>query len=155
MEYPIVVITMIDNNFIEDNEWVKYLRDLGEQIEKHGKGSRLLPVALEYGVLNNLNLDQQALRWDEWDLVEEKRTQRLIRELAYEFSRILRHYLHLLNPDDRVIGIEQDLAKVQIFLRHTKQDGEGKEIAETIRSWLHQNSNLASFMDTYDRELYT
>jgi len=150
IEGPVIVIVIIDNNFIEDDKWVQYLRDLQEQIEKHGKGSRLLPIAFESGVLDNLNLDQQALRWDEWDPAREKRTQRLIRELAYEFSRTLRHYLHLLNTDDGEIGIEQDLAKIQVFLSHTKQDGKGKEIAETMRNWLHQNSNLASFMDIYD-----
>jgi len=85
MECPVVVITTIDNNFIEDDLWVQYLRDLQNQIEKHGKGSRLLPIAFESGVLDNLNLDQQAIRWDKWDPAREKHTQRLIRELAYNF----------------------------------------------------------------------
>jgi len=62
----------------------------------------------------------------------------------------LRHYLHLLNTDDGEIGIAQDLTKIQVFLSHIKQDGTGKEITETMRNWLHQNSNLASFMDIYD-----
>ncbi|MYJ20429.1 MAG: toll/interleukin-1 receptor domain-containing protein, partial [Rhodothermaceae bacterium] len=149
--FPIVVVGMIDKIFAKDADWVTYLHNLAEYVAQQGHGSRLIPVAVESGILDNLKLDQQALRWDEWDLTTEERTQRLIRELAHEFSRILRHRLRLLrNPCDGRVGLKQDLEKIQVFLSHTKQDGNGKEIAEAIRLWLHQNSALASFMDVYD-----
>ena len=149
--YPIVVVGMIDKVFADDSEWVMHLRDLAKHTVQQGHGSRLLPVAMEPSVLNNLKLDQQALRWDKWELTKEVRTQRLIRELAHEFSRILRHHLYLLrNAHNDEVGLQQDLEKIQVFLSHTKQDGDGKKIAEAIRCWLHQNSALASFMDVHD-----
>jgi len=150
-ECPTVAVVMIDKKFTDNDEYVESLEVLSEQIEEHGNGSRLLPVAVESGVLDNIALDQQILRSDLWDLEGEAYMQRLIRELAHEFSRVLRHYLNLLlNPDIDQMGIEQDLEKIQIFLSHTKHDGKGKDIAEKIRGWIHQNSNLSSFMDVHD-----
>ena len=149
--YPIVVVGMIDKVFAEDAKWVTYLHNLAGRVVQQGYGSRLLPVAMDPGVLDDLKLAQQALRWDEWDPAKEVRTQRLIRELAHEFSRILRHYLHLLrNSHDDQLLLKQDLEKIQVFLSHTKQDADGEKIAETIRCWLHENSALASFMDIHD-----
>ena len=49
--------------------------------EKHGNGSRLLPVSIETGLLDNLNLHQQVLQLDQWNMEKETRTHRLIREL--------------------------------------------------------------------------
>ena len=148
---PIAVVAMIDGSFAEDAEWVAHLRDLARRAAPHGLGARLLPVAMEASVLDDLELDEQALRWDEWDSTNEAREQRLIRELAYEFARMARHHLDvLLRPSGDQPGLGRYLQKIQTFLSHTKRDGDGKEIAEAIRCWLHQSSALSSFLDVYD-----
>ena len=148
---PIGVVAMIDRSLAEDAGWVEHLRDLGRRAATEGLGARLLPVVMESGVLDGLELDEQALRWDQWDSANEAREQRLIRELAYEFALMLRHHLHVLcRPGGDQPGLGKYLEKIQTFLSHTKHDGHGKEVAEAIRCWLHENSALSSFLDVYD-----
>ena len=150
--HPIAIVAMIDRSFAEDAEWVKHLRDLSQHTAAAQElGACLLPVVMEPSILDDLKLDEQALRWDEWDSEKEPREQRLIRELAYEFARMLRHHLHMLcriGDDQPELG--RYLEKIQTFLSYTKHDEHGKEIAEAIRCWLHQNSALSSFLDVYD-----
>ncbi len=148
---PIAVVVLIDMSFAEDSEWVEYLHDLSQIAERQSIVARFLPVAMQANVLDHLNIREQALRWDDWDSPDEARDQRLIRELAYEFALMLRQQLHSLSlssTDQPVLARNQE--KIQVFLSHTKQDGHGKEIAEAIRCWLHQNSKLSSFLDVYD-----
>ena len=46
--------------------------------------------------------------------------------------------------------LERNLEKFRVFLSHTRRDGDGRQIAEEIRNWLHNNSSLQSFLDVYD-----
>ena len=150
-ECPIAVVAMIDQSLVEDPEWVRYLRDLGQGAANEGLRVRLLPVAMEPAVLDDLPLQEQAIRWDEWGAETEAPEQRLMRELAYEFARMLRRHLHLLRqPHDNEPQLEPYLQKIQTFLSYSKHDEHGREIAEAIRCWLHQNSALASFLDVND-----
>jgi hypothetical protein len=150
-ECPIAVVAMIDQSLVEDPEWVEYLGDLGQHAATEGRGARLFPVTMEPGVLDDLPLREQAIRWDEWGSATEAPEQRLMRELAYEFARMLRRHLHLLRlPDGDEPQLEQYLQKIQTFLSYSKHDGHGKDIAEAIRCWLYQNSALSSFLDVYD-----
>lgn len=147
--YPIAIIALITGSFAADAGWVTRLRDLGRRVAQQRFGALLLPVAMEAGVLNKVELEEQVLRWDQWDSANEAREQRLIRELAYEFARMLRGHLYMLrNPSGDQPGLERYLEKIQIFLSYTRKDG--KEIAEEIRCWLHKNSALSTFLDVYD-----
>ena len=147
----IVIVALVDVGFIQDAEWVEYLHGLNIEVAAHGPNTNLLPVAMEPGILDNLKLEQQFLRWDKWESVDGSREKRLIRELGYEFARMLRLYLYMLNhPDQEEIGSEQYLEKIHIFLSHTKRDQDGEEIAKAMRSWLQDNSALSSFLDIYD-----
>ena len=148
---PIAVVAMIDRSFVEDAEWVGYLGDLGQRAATEGLGARLFPVAMEPGVLGDLSLLEQAIRWDEWDSATEAREQRLMRELAYALARMLRRHLHMLRlPHGDEPELEQYLQKIQTFLSYSKHDGHGKDIAEAVRCWIYQNSALSSFLDVYD-----
>ena len=42
------------------------------------------------------------------------------------------------------------MEKIQTFVSYSRNDEHGKEIAAAVRSWLHRNSALASFLDVYD-----
>ena len=144
------VIVLSDSKLAGDSEWVNYIRNLAERTEARRFGSQLFPVTLEEKGLD-IEIDQQALRWDRWKGTDAERGQRLVRELVYAFSRMLRHYLaHLRHPEDDDKGLEHYLEKVQIFLSHSKHDSDGERIAEKIRDWLHQNSGLSSFFDMID-----
>ena len=144
------VIVLAESELVGDSEWVDYIRNLAERTESRGFGSRLFPVIIEEKG-RDIKIDQQALRWDRWEGTDAKRGQRLIRELVYAFSRMLRHYLaHLRHPEADDKGLEHYLEKVQIFLSHSKHDCDGERIAESIRDWLHQNSGLSSFFDMID-----
>ena len=144
------IIVLAESELVGDSEWVDYAHNLAEHTEDRGFGSRLFPIMVEEAGLD-MKIGEQALRWDRWEGTDAESGQRLVRELVYEFSRMLRHYLaHLRHPeaDDRDLG--HYLEKVQIFLSHSKHDSDGELIAENIRDWLHQNSGLSSFFDIVD-----
>ena len=142
------VVVLAESALAGDPAWRKYVDGLINDAEAKGLGSRVFPVTLEKAGLD-IGFDVQALRWHCWEGNDKERRQRLIRELSYEFSRMLRHYIeHLKHPGEDDKGLEHYLEKVRVFLSHSKHDGEG--LAQEIRDWLHQSSGLSSFFDVLD-----
>ncbi len=143
------VIVLAESALAGDSAWLEYVDCLVNDAEAKGLSSRVFPVTLEKAGL--IGIDEQALRWDHWEGNDTERGQRLIRELSYEFSRMLRHYIeHLKRPGADDEALERYLEKVQVFLSHSKHDGDGVCIAQEIRDWLHQNMALLSFFDVHD-----
>ncbi len=144
------IVVLADSALAEDPAWVAYLRELFDRTDAAGLGSRVFPVAVERAALA-IGFDEQALRWDVWEGKEPEHRQRLIRELAYEFCRMLRHYLeHLKRPAEDEAALELYLKKVQIFLSHSKHDDDGERTARAIRDKLHASHGLSSFFDVHD-----
>jgi TIR domain len=144
------VVVLGESTLVRDGEWVRYVRDLVDRTEASGMGSRVFPVTLERSALA-IGLEEQALRWDNWTGTAIELRQRLIRELTYEFCRMLRHYLeHLKRPAEEEEALKAYLRKVQIFLSHSKHDDDGVRIAYAIRDRLHAGHGLASFFDVHD-----
>ena len=71
-------------------------------------------------------------------------------ELAHGFSRMLRHYLEMDGLGEREGSLAAFRRKIQVFLSHSKHDPHGEPVADAMRDWLHQHSELASFMDVRD-----
>ena len=144
------VVVLAESELAGDSAWRRYVDNLIKDAEAKGLGSRVFPVVLEEADLD-IGFDVQALRWDRWEGNDTEHGQRLIRKLSYEFSRMLRHYIeHLKHPEEDDRTLERYLEKVQVFLSHSKHDGDGKCIAREIRDWLHQSSGLSSFFDVHD-----
>jgi hypothetical protein len=144
------IVVLADSALAEDPAWVAYLRELFDRTDAAGLGSRVFPVAVERAALA-IGFDEQALRWDVWEGKEPEHRQRLIRELACEFCRMLRHYLeHLKRPAEDEAALELYLKKVQIFLSHSKHDDDGERTARAIRDKLHASHGLSSFFDVHD-----
>ncbi len=145
------VVVLADPELVADAAWTEYVRALVTRTERAGLGTRIFPVAIEPGVIGRLGLEEQALRWDCWVCSSEERRRRLIAELTYEFCRMLRHYLeHLKHPAEEDAALDRYLKKVQIFLSHSKHDGDGERIAYAIRDRLHSGHGLSSFFDVHD-----
>jgi hypothetical protein len=146
------IIALIDDNLCESHSWVNYVKALSEKTEesnKTGFNNLLFPVSFNKEALHKANLIEQALRWDLWKGDDNEKTARLISELTYEFCRMLRHHLaQLESPSNK--NLENYLKKVQIFLSHSKHDGEGTEIATAIRKRIHEGHGLSSFFDVND-----
>ncbi len=144
------VVVLSESALAADSAWRKYMNGLINDANARGFVARVFPVAVEQAGLE-FGLDVQALRWDRWEGDNTERSQRLVRELSYEFSRMLRHYLkHLEHRVEDATDLERYLEKVQVFLSHSKHDGDGERIARDIRDWLHRNSGLSSFFDVLD-----
>ena len=142
------IIVLAESALAGDSAWRKYVDGLINDAEAKGLGSRIFPVTLEKAGLD-FGFDVQALRWHCWEGNDKERRQRLIRELSYEFSRMLRHYLeHLKRLGENAESLERYLEKVQVFLSHSKYDG--GRLTLKIRDWLHQSSGLSSFFDVLD-----
>lgn len=144
------VVVLAESALVKDADWVDYVRGLAARTEAAGLSARVFPVALDHAALS-IGLDEQALRWDQWLGAEPTLRQRLISELAYEFCRMLRHYLeHLRHPAEKEAALEKYLKKVQVFLSHSKHDCDGQRIADLIRNRLYAGHGLASFFDVHD-----
>ena len=142
------IIVLAESALAGDSAWREYVDGLINDAEAQGLGSRVFPVTLERAGLD-IGSDVQALRWDGWKGNDTEREQRLIRELSYEFSRMLRHYIESLkHPGEDAKALESYLEKVQIFLSHSKHDGE--RLTLKIRDWLQQSRGLSSFFDVLD-----
>lgn len=145
------IVVLADPNLVADAAWTCYVQALAAQAEAAGLGSRVFPISIESNVLGELGMDEQALRWDLWKGSSEELLQRLIGELTYEFCRMLRHYLERLkHPADDEAALDAYLKKVQIFLSHSKHDGDGERIANSIRERLQDGHGLSSFFDVHD-----
>lgn len=145
------IVILADQNLVADPSWMGYVRGLVDQTELAGLATRVFPVAMEPETLEGLGVEEQALRWDLWNVSPKDRCQKLVAELTYELCRMLRHYLeYLKRPSEDEAALETYLKKVQIFISHSKHDGNGEEIAKAIRSQLHDSHGLASFFDVHD-----
>ncbi len=144
------IVVLAESTLVADPAWVGYVCELVDRTEAAGLSSRVFPVAMERAALD-IEVDEQALRWDSWTGTAAERRQHLISELAYEFCRMLRHYLeHLKRPAEDQAALEQYLKKVQIFLSHSKHDDYGERIARAIRDHLYAGHGLSSFFDVHD-----
>ena len=144
------VVVLLDSTLVGDPAWMTYVRNLSEQAEAMGFGARVIPVAMGKNVLDN-GLAQQALRWHHWAGGDDEKEQRLVRELAYAFSRMLRHRLaQLQRPSDEKNVLGDYLEKVRIFLSHSKHDDHGEVVANKMRSWLNNDADLTAFLDVLD-----
>ena len=144
------VVVLAESELAKDSAWRKYVEGLINDANSRGFVARVYPVAVEAEGLD-VGFDIQAVRWDRWEGNHTDRAQRLIRELSYEFSRMLRHYLkHLEHREEDARDLDRYLEKVQVFLSHSKHDGDGVRIARDFRDWLHRNSGLSSFFDVLD-----
>jgi hypothetical protein len=145
------VIVLADETLVSNRDWLEYVRALAGRAEDVGLAARVFPVSMTTGVLSRLGMAEQALRWDHWGGSYEEKVRALISALAYQFCRMLRHYLeHLMRPAEEHDALEAYLKKVQIFLSHSKHDGVGERMALKIRDRLYAGTGLSGFFDVYD-----
>ena len=142
----VVVIVLISDQIQQDRNWSNYVTELSDKClsgdNRHSRG-RLFPVAVNPGTLST-NLGVQALRWCDWNLDSDGRSRRLVREVTYETSRMLRTLLV------NVPHLDSQTEKVQVFLSHSKHDDVGLKVAQQIRNWIFNDVQLSVFLDVTD-----
>ena len=141
-----VVVALIGDEIQRDSEWSKYVKYLAEQCHPdHATGTqrRLIPVAMIPQSIA-IELEVQALRWHDWEVDQDGRARRLVREVTYETGRMLRTMLEG-DPD-----LASHMKKVRVFLSHSKHDDFGERVARRIRDWLHDDVQLSVFLDIVD-----
>jgi len=145
------VVVLFDEAFAADKAYMAWLKETAARADAKGLGTRVFPVAMD-AALTRSGMAEQAVRWDKWDGVDEAaRVRRLISALTYQFARMLRSYLERLrHPADEDAELERYLKKVQVFLSHSKRDGDGERIAKVIRQALFDGEGLSSFFDVHD-----
>ncbi|MCY4000026.1 MAG: toll/interleukin-1 receptor domain-containing protein [Bacteroidetes bacterium] len=149
--HPSITVVMIDQFFTRDDQWFEFFQDLQHQSAISEYDPNFIPVVMNSDVFERFRIDMQALRWDKWDLEDEPREKRLIRELTYSLALVLRNHLQRRKPSTNEPTHQSvELEKFQVFLSHTKQGEHGEVIAKNIRRWLQDNSRLSSFLDIYD-----
>ena len=144
------VVVLAEGTLVDDREWASYVRDIAQTAHEEGIPANFFPVTMDRRGLE-LEVVQQALRWDEWDGSDTDRTRRLMSDLTHEFCRMLRHRLdHTGSTADGEVSLGRYLEKIQVFLSHSKHDDSGESVAQSIRDWIHEHSPLASFFDVRD-----
>ena len=147
----VAVVVLLDRYLVDDSEWTEFVHSLVTSADSKKLNARVFPVAMEKDV-HKIGLKAQTLQWDFQSDTDNGPNQRLVRELTYEFSRMLRYQLkRLRHPDhNNVKNLQIHLEKIQVFLSYSNHDKFGKKIANNIRDWLHRNSALLSFLDFKD-----
>ena len=144
------VVVLAEGTLVDDREWAGYVHGIAQTAHEKGIPTSLFPVTMERRGLE-LEVVQQALRWDEWDGSDTDRIRRLMSDLTHEFCRMLRHRLdHTGSTADGEVSLGRYLEKIQVFLSHSKHDDSGESVAQSIRDWIHEHSPLASFFDVHD-----
>lgn len=146
------IIVLFDEEFSKSVQYMAWLATVELSSERAGLRSLVFPVAVDSS-LTNSGVAEQAVRWDRWSDIQylETKLQKLTSDLTYQFSRMLRSYLERLRrpltEDEALLGY---LQKVQIFLSHSKHDGDGERIARAVRDALHHGQGFSSFFDVKD-----
>lgn len=145
------VVVLVDSALDSDQAWSNYVQELSQNAKAKGRLlTRLFPVVMETGD-RELQFEEQALRWDNWESSNAEPERRLVCDLTNEFSRMLRYRLDLFRrPEVAEEPFPEYLKKFQVFISHSKHDDDGESVARSSRDWLHQNSVLSSFFDVYD-----
>jgi hypothetical protein len=142
----VVVAALIGDEVQRDSAWADYVRELADQCRRDdptGSRIRLFPVAITRRTIAT-ELGVQALRWHDWQVDRNGRARRLVREVTYETSRMLRT---MLVTD---ANLTSKMEKVRVFLSHSKHDDVGERVAQRIRDWLHGDVQLSVFLDITD-----
>ena len=145
-------VLLIDEHWIGDPAWCAWAKELDDSSDTSNLRSLVFPIAIVKEALA-LELTTNALRWHAWDgMAPYSRLLRLTTDLTYQFIRMLR--LHLLTREQPGISFRESLksylARVQIFLSHSKHDCDGMRIATAIRDALQAGEGLSSFFDVHD-----
>lgn len=146
------VVVLFDEEFSKSAQYIEWLETVELSSERAGLRSMVFPVAMDAS-LTKSGVAEQAVRWDRWSDIQDLETKlrKLTSDLTYQFSRMLRSYLERLRrpltEDEALLGY---LQKVQIFLSHSKHDGDGERIAIAVRHALHDGQGFSSFFDVKD-----
>ena len=144
------VIILADRPMIKSDSWSEYVKELEQQAENTGFNARTFFVTLSEESLT-LEIQTQAIRWDQWDGTLQDKTERLIRGLTCDFYRMLRTILNNRQQEGNAdAALEQYIKDIPVFLSHSKHDGYGENVANAIRSWLNENASLRGFLDVKD-----
>ncbi len=145
-----VLIFAIDQNFANDTDCRKILREWSTRSSGHESDFIVIPVVVDSEVkVSDLKLDLHALSWHG---LKNEHKPRFLHKLTYELCRMLRERLSRkawpgAGTDN---NFESYLEKFQVFLSHTKLDRDGENIARKIRRWINNNSALSTFIDVVD-----
>lgn len=140
-------VVVAELRLVDDRDWTDYVHNISRGARTRGSSAGFFPVTMDSrGAV--FGFEEQALRWDRWDGPDAERCRRVTVDLTHEFCRMLRHRLE--RPDGGPVPLEQRLEKIQVFISHSKHDGDGEIVARSIRDWIHEHSPLSSFVDVYD-----
>ena len=146
------VVVLMDEFIRRDLGWREYTDRIMRQAASAGPLVRCFPVALQPMEHSGSTVAQQALLWHRWSGELEDRKQRLVCDLAHEFSCLLRYRLSANGKQKSAESpVKEHLAtRIKVFLSHSKNDPDGRALALNMRSWLDRHSHLSSFFDTRD-----
>lgn len=137
-------VLLLDSGFPGDSGATAGLTRFAQEVAESASHTLLLPVVTEEGGLPR-GFPLQALRWDRWAGDETARSEHLVRDLNHAFCQLLLRRLHHLQG-----RAGSAPGRVQVFLSHSKHDGDGERIAVGLRDWMDQNTALGTFFDLRD-----
>ena len=142
------VVVLVSDEIEQDANWSNYVGRLIDRYTSGDDGSpirRLFLIAMTEGRLATSSA-VQALRWCDWPGDSSRRVRRLVREVTYETSRMLRDTL-VGEPD-----LTRQMERIRVFLSHSKHDDDniGERVAKCVRDWLQEDVTLSVFLDIVD-----
>lgn len=143
-----VIVPLIGPAMVADGGWSSCVARCVQQ--SMAGGVHVVPVMIE-DVTAELSLEIQSMRFDLWHGTNTDRQKRLVREITLELIRYLRHKLRRqTRPEHSEQSLSEYARKVQVFISHSKHDGDGERVAFAIRRCLHDSSSLHGLIDVHD-----
>ena len=139
------IVVLVNVDMIIDDNWKAYVTTLQAQVNKQGKGRKIIyPVAITNKDFKLGFSQKNFIR-----LFQETNVQRkgifLINRIAHELCRFLYNKKRIDESSDI---LQQSPAPIKLFLSHAKMDGE--DFAITLRNHINNNFSLKTFFDAND-----
>lgn len=160
-----LIVVLAEEHMVSDHAWRKYLTQYAEAANpKQSQSSAspsihtvLFPVAMDKyaynlpGSITELNFIRVDRKEDNLDVSAEEKFERRKDRLIYQLTEVGSRLLLAKNKRMSLREFEEQPPSIQIFLSHAKADG--ASIAESIRDYIYQNTQLRAFYDENDLTL--
>lgn len=152
----VAVVVLADTALAGDRAWVAWLEGVVAACDTPDLRARPFLVCLDKSALSMSPTVGRFnfLRWDQWEGDEAAKTLRMLTDLDYQCCRMLQAWISQRAERNRACrdAFAEYLCNVQLFLSHSKHDGDGTggALATAIRNHLHQGSGYDSFFDVHD-----
>jgi len=142
-EYNVVVLLITDEMIIND-QWIRYIDEIIERVNKTGNKSIILPIAVSenaFNLPNKLPIQNFIRLYDVINKLES-----LISSTTHEMCRLL-YNIDRINYKT-LPNVQTSPQPLKLFISHAKADG--VDVAKSLNDYIQSKTALKTFYDAND-----